>query len=133
MTTGATFFSHPGRLHIEPRRSGNGMREWNKKPRLYVWSDVPEDVLEQLVNRRQRPTDVYREGVRAVLAATGVDLTTTGMRWDQHAGCSCPCSPGFVLPKQTLYLPASAPFPSTSHFDVSVTLTDAPLTKGDLL
>lgn len=62
-----------------------------------------ESILEQLTNRRNRPSDVYgallKDRVRDELVKHGVfpaDAKFT-MQWSQKAGCQCGCSPGFVV------------------------------------
>ena len=60
------------------------------KSRLYV--DVNENVLENLENRFNRPVSEYRRLLKPVFKAMGVKA-----RWSQKAGCSCGCSPGFIL------------------------------------
>lgn len=73
-----------------------------KKPRLYVYGDK-FDVIEDLTNRCRRPHGLYRQEVRDLFEQLNVPIDIEGMRWNQNAGCSmCPCSPGFVLPEQTL-------------------------------
>lgn len=66
-------------------------------PRVYVYPRH-ETWLEQLVDRRSRPYSLYRKEVLPeVWAQLGIDPASVKVRWDQYAGCSCPCSPGFVV------------------------------------
>ena len=66
-----------------------------KKTRVYVsWSG--ENMAQDFVNRTSRPHGRVRPLVEMVLEEAGIDVT--GMTWSQKAGCSCPCSPGFILP-----------------------------------
>jgi hypothetical protein len=62
--------------------------------RVYVWVRN-ETLLDQLENRRGRPhtewRPLVREQLRKVYGYTG------RLSWSQNAGCSCGCSPGFVL------------------------------------
>lgn len=69
--------------------------ELTKKTRVYAHADVPFNVLEDLENRGRRPHQVYRPLVLEALAQIG--LTDIKLNWSQYAGCSCPCSPGFIL------------------------------------
>ena len=66
------------------------------QPRVYVWAD-DESIMEQFVNRRFRPTKVYREAVLEEFRSRGIEVNANEVRWSQKAGCACPCSPGFVL------------------------------------
>lgn len=82
-------------------------REYNKKPRLYVWHE-DSTVLEHLENRKQRPYQIWKtDVVQPVLDALG--MGDVKARWSQRAGCSCPCSPGFILD-------------TPGHFDIYVTV-----------
>ena len=66
------------------------------KTRIYVFP-TGESVMENLVNRRARPHSVYRKEVLPKLfAQLGWDAGTK-VKWSQYAGCSCPCSPGFIV------------------------------------
>lgn len=61
-----------------------------------VYVSVPgKTVFEQLVNRRSRPYKALRPIVLEELTKRGIKFTN--IRWSQRAGCSCPCSPGFII------------------------------------
>lgn len=80
----------------------------NRATRLYVWIK-DETIWENLQNRRVRPYTVWRkEIVPTVLQALELPADTK-VRWSRKAGCSCGCSPGFILPDY-------------HTFDVSVTV-----------
>ena len=69
---------------------------WGKKTRVYVFPKG-ESLYENLMNRRERPYNVYKKEVLpSVFRAMGLPEDTKA-KWSQYAGCSCPCSPGFVL------------------------------------
>lgn len=64
--------------------------------KIYV-SLKGETIWENLEKRRQRPYTIFKkEIIPAVLAKMGLPATTK-VRWSQYAGCSCPCSPGFIV------------------------------------
>jgi len=70
---------------------------WFKtKTRVYV-HPVNETIFENLVNRRSRPLNTYREALRKGLSELGVDISKVDYKWSQKAGCSCGCSPGFIV------------------------------------
>lgn len=75
-------------------------RDWFKKihTKARVYFDFKgETVVDNLMNRRQRPHTVLRKEVMPkVLEQMGLDPKTK-IRWSQYAGCSCPCSPGFIV------------------------------------
>jgi hypothetical protein len=69
-------------------------RDFGKKARIYFWHE-DESILENFGNRVSRPVDVYRKFLPQVAVALGLPEDTK-FRWSQYAGCSCPCSPGFI-------------------------------------
>ena len=83
-------YSPYGRRPDTTRRS-----ELTKRTRVYVHSDAPFNVLEDLENRTRRPHDLYKPTALEVLARLGIEVER--LTWSQRAGCSCPCSPGFIL------------------------------------
>ena len=67
---------------------------YGTKPRVFV--DVAnESLVENLENRRNRPVKVYRDIVKQAL--TEAEIGIKSLLWSQHAGCTCACSPGFIL------------------------------------
>ena len=74
-------------------------REYYKTPRLYV-SVKDETIMDNLLNRTKRPYNVYKNLIRS----SGIDLFVDidSLRWSQHAGCTCNCSPGFILEQQSV-------------------------------
>ena len=77
--------------HTRPmpnRRNGRSWREYDSKARIYVWEEG-ETILQNLVNRRSRPTKLYRELLKD-------QPFMQGARWSRTAGCGCGCSPGFI-------------------------------------
>ncbi len=73
----------------------NGERS-DKETRVYVHL-AKETILENLIERHNRPYTEYRKNVMPkVLKALGLPLDTK-FSWSQYAGCSCPCSPGFII------------------------------------
>ena len=71
--------------------------KWNGKSRVYIFPKG-ENLVENLINRRTRPYTEYRKQVMPdVLEAMGLPRDTK-VKWSRYAGCSCPCSPGFIVP-----------------------------------
>lgn len=86
-------------MQIEIKQVGNGKKSWergyDKEARVFIWPEG-ESVWENLNNRRDRPHTYYRKAIMPqVLAQLG--LSPERVQWSQKAGCSCPCSPGFIL------------------------------------
>lgn len=106
---------------IIPRTWGKHTRssEYYAEPRMYV--DVKENnLLENLMNRTRRPYNVYKTMIHDSLLGQMFNLGK--LRWSQRAGCSCPCSPGFILPRQTVNIGGR----TFSNFDVWITIENAP-------
>lgn len=62
--------------------------------RLFI-EERNETVLENLILRYSRPSKAYRKEVLPkVFKKLGIDVSAS---WSQKAGCSCGCSPGFIL------------------------------------
>lgn len=86
-------------MQVAVKRIAHTQKPWergyNKEARVYVHIEG-ESILENLQNRRSRPSTHYRKNILpGVLAAQGI--TPERVQWSQRAGCSCPCSPGFIL------------------------------------
>ncbi len=88
-------------------------------PRLYI-SVKDETIMENLANRKRRPYNVYKTLIHSSMLGQIFDLGK--LQWSQYAGCSCPCSPGFILPKQTINMGGH----TFSNFDVFVEIEGAP-------
>lgn len=88
-------------------RGGPGRRGPRREPAVVYFWPKGETLMENLDNRRRRPFNEYRklkdEVVSAVTATGGLEawqltgLRDSKWRWSQRAGCSCGCSPGFVI------------------------------------
>ena len=65
-----------------------------QKTRVYFFPEE-ETMLENLCNRHSRPYQEYRKLLGEVFAIAGI--TPEKANWSQYAGCSCGCSPGFIL------------------------------------
>jgi hypothetical protein len=59
-----------------------------------------ESIMENLKNRRNRPTKEFRKLLNEVLFSEEVGCTPHQIgriTWSQKCGCSCGCSPGFRI------------------------------------
>lgn len=83
-------------LMIERQFDWRDARSYETAPRMYV--STGDNVLEDMMNRRRRPYNVYKSLIRWSNLGSIIDLGK--LSWSQHAGCSCPCSPGFILNPQ---------------------------------
>jgi hypothetical protein len=64
---------------------------------------------------------VYKTLIHSTNLASVIDLSK--LSWSQYAGCSCPCSPGFVLNHQNIVDDKGNGF---RYFDLWLTLESAP-------
>jgi hypothetical protein len=123
MKTARTIEVPGATLEIIPRRL-QGItrdRDYTKAPRMYVsMSAAGETVLDNLLNRKRRPYNIYKTLIHSSGIGSVLDLSK--LSWSQHAGCSCPCSPGFVLNRQYPEIEGDV----YAYFDVWVTLHGAP-------
>lgn len=80
--------------------------ERDSKPRIFVFTK-DADTRSVIENAGYTPNYVYRraEVVKAGLLALGLSENTK-VSWSRTAGCSCGCSPGFIV--DTLSNPNSA-------------------------
>ena len=121
MTKQRLEFSLPGAtVAIIERRWDGSSRDYEKAPRMYVSTDEAFDVLEDLTNRTRRPHMAWKKIIKPLIETYLPQLDVSKMAWDQHAGCTCSCSPGFVL-KNT-----GKAFDGISRYDVFVKLVGAP-------
>ena len=76
---------------------GYGIRAINRarKPIIYFWPSK-ETTQENLVNRRNRPYKEWKKLIPQVLEQLNIENPGYKWTWSQYAGCSCPCSPGFI-------------------------------------
>jgi len=74
------------------------------KNKLYVWV-ADETIIDNLLNRRSRPYQVYKkevipmvmEKIKKKYPDYYEQLKDAKWSWNKNCGCSmCPCSPGFV-------------------------------------
>ena len=65
-----------------------------QRTRVYFFLEG-ETMLENLFHRHNRPYREYRKLLKEVFAIAGI--TPEKANWNQYAGCSCGCSPGFIL------------------------------------
>lgn len=72
-------------------------RRMAKKSRAYVHLSG-ESLWDNLMNRRNRPTKLYKMILEEAFERAGISKEIyQGVLWSQYAGCTCPCSPGFIV------------------------------------
>lgn len=85
----------PGSRYITQRE----MNEYHRPPRLYFHGDMKESIFEDLLNRFDRPWKLYRKELLPPIieALDELGIKVSKCSWSQKAGCSCGCSPGFIV------------------------------------
>lgn len=84
-------------IKVEPRKT-RWFRGQSSKPRVFFHLQG-ESVIDNLFDGRwTRPhLEFKKQGLLAeALKVAGLESSTKA-KWSQKAGCSCPCSPGFIL------------------------------------
>ncbi len=76
------------------RHSSQGCPSPKYQARMYFFHP-DKSIMENLVNRHFRPVPFYKKLIPQVFAQLGIKATKAA--WRSRCGCSCPCSPGFVL------------------------------------
>jgi len=64
------------------------------KPRIYMMPQG-ETIIENLKNRRNRPVAEFKILAHSVINST--PAAGASLSWSQKAGCSCGCSPAFIV------------------------------------
>ena len=67
--------------------------------RLYIHHTGETKLLDMIINRKFRPADLYKKEIIPAIKKVLKDTLDNGVtfQWSQKAGCSCPCSPGFIV------------------------------------
>ncbi len=65
-------------------------------PRIYVFP-TGETIIDNLERRCNRPADEWLALILPVIHEKWPELNVRYITWNQHAGCTCPCSPGFIV------------------------------------
>lgn len=103
-----TVYNNGAGRHSRPRFE----RKRHTHSRCYVSDLRPFNLAEDLDNRTRRPHTVWKPLVVEALGRIGVK--PEAIHWNQRAGCSCGCSPAFILKGVT------------NAVDFTVVLSDVP-------
>lgn len=86
------------RLYGDPKKDFNA-----NCTKLYISDEITKNPLEDMFTgyRYNRPYQFYKLWVNEVLVevfkSAGYAARPWKLKWAQRCGCSCPCSPGFLL------------------------------------
>ena len=84
--------------------------------RLYIWPKGESAMENFLEGRYNRPVDFYRKEVLPTIKKLFNIDRNTEISWSQKAGCSCPCSPGFIIKDHKF-------FNMEERYDINVTVS----------
>lgn len=71
-------------------------KSYMSKPRVYVRMTFPgSSMVDDLVLRRMHSPRKLKPLVIETLKENGIVVNK--LKWSRYAGCSCPCSPGFII------------------------------------
>jgi hypothetical protein len=82
-------------MKITSIKTGQYSERPSTRVKLFVFHRN-ETILENLMLRHRRPSDLYRKEVLPKVFKK-LKLDPSRITWSQKAGCSCGCSPGFIL------------------------------------
>lgn len=78
------------------REARNAKRGYYYRPRIHIFPEG-ESLIDNLINRRSRPIKEFRAMAKQALESLDIDHSKLDIKWSQKAGCSCGCSPGFIV------------------------------------
>ena len=87
----------PLSIEVRGRKFNYWERRTSPKARFYFWHDgvsILDDFWAR-VAKVDRPYAYYRKALLPTIQAV-VRYGDDKVRWSKFAGCSCPCSPGFI-------------------------------------
>ena len=86
-------------LVTQQRNSSQPPKRYYTKPRVYLSLRMPEktefNAIDDLLLRRLHNPQKLKPVIVEELKKHGIVINK--IRWSRYAGCSCPCSPGFIL------------------------------------
>ena len=87
-----------------PRTSYTRKRERGDNKLIIYFHRMGQTILQNLEERHIELTDLFRYKWAEIFRLAGREDLVTALanglikvKWDQYAGCNCPCSPGFVV------------------------------------
>lgn len=90
-------------IEVRPDTNSGRYRRYRRSGHIYIFL-ANESILENMQNRRQRPYTTYKKEVLPQVYEwlnenyyNHSEQHQHKARWSQKAGCSCGCSPGFVV------------------------------------
>lgn len=83
------------RLYLRDSRKGFYTKQ--PKSRVYAFRENVVQLISDSSSERYTQREIRKQLKKALLESLeGVGVVLDNMKWSQYAGCSCPCSPGFI-------------------------------------
>jgi hypothetical protein len=73
---------------------------YGRKTKIYIFIKN-ETLIQNLLERHSRPNKEYKKQIIPTLIKDGILPSDAIVTWSQKAGCSCGCSPGFIVKNDT--------------------------------
>lgn len=80
---------------MQNKRAGHGGRDVPSGKSVVFVNVKDETLFENFAARTTRPYAAWKPFVEEALRAHGFEFSK--LTWSNKAGCSCPCSPGFIV------------------------------------
>lgn len=84
---------------VRAKKAGHGGRDVPSGKSVVYVSVEGESLWDTIAARGNRPHTAWRPYVEEALREYGFNFTK--LTWSNKAGCSCPCSPGFIVTEGT--------------------------------
>jgi len=82
------------------------------KTRAYIYANNTSDILQLFSERYKSPSRKTTNAIKkSIINQINVNTSLTlsesdiSLKWSQYAGCSCPCSPGYIVTFQNQSVP----------------------------
>lgn len=106
--------------HERVQETRKGLRDFRKTPRIYIWVKNYNPIHDIGTGERyNKPYRDIRPMLPEILTKLGINPDGLKFRWSRYAGCTCPCSPGFIV---SGYVPKS----SEDYFDIHIEYEHVP-------
>ncbi len=68
-----------------------------RKTRIYIFEEGENTIRDQVGDDLRSAQQIYKIMLEQLLIQEGVIENKNQLRWSSTAGCSCGCSPGFIV------------------------------------
>ena len=71
-------------------------RNRSAQTRIYLWKNK-QSIGDNLLSRGREPVALYRRDLLPAISSQVPEVAGNNWTWSSKAGCSCGCSPGFIV------------------------------------